>query len=501
MDEVTQDVGGDSPSATIVEESTLAAPSSESISGEAASTQPAGDVTAGTDALGSTDEQEGATPPPSEDDESLEGVPSLDELQQQAGQKVPYAEALFKLRTAYEARKGELGELQARQETANFEKYGGLETAESRLETFNALFTPVVDPTTNQPEIDPSTGFPVITTSPFIERVDAENPGMAEQILNDVLRYQVDYGNGPVALWQAPQVQENLMKAWGLDSSRINDYRNIDALSQPTGVITPEELEAIPEGQREAYKTLPQSLRESWNVIPDDEKQWHIDVAQERLTARENRETQAREQQESRQQAEVQAREYVQGEQEKYVSQQLQEGYATIMDDLASKVTFGDENTNAAAFTSIGALLFSARDPDFRAANSARFEQLGIKLGSDFDEALNAADTHLRQTKTYELFKQEGMRQNALTQARAAKNVVLAKLAPIALRAAKAMGAVAANKAATNGKLLDSAGNVRPTPGQSGSVAEQGGGYLPPGMRANDPQAGVYLARKTGLLG
>jgi hypothetical protein len=423
-------------------------------------------------------------------DDALEGVPSLEELEQNKSQQ--YAQALINLRTAYEARKTELAELQGK--TAPnpiLEKYGDESVITSRLEAYDLLFTPVVN-TQGQTEIDQITEFPRVTALPFIERVDTENPGMGDVILWDALNYTVETENGKVPQYQNPIVQQTLLKAWGLDPNRIHDYQNIDALSAPTGV-TPEELERVPEDRREAYKTLPSSLRSAWDSIPDDEKAYHLDTAKERLDARRFREQQVEQQRATQEQTRIETQQRVQAEQESFVSQHLQEGNATIMDDLASKVTFtGDAAKDSALMGTVSAVLFSLRDPVYRQANQQRLDAMGVKLGEDFDLALQAADQHLRDAKRYELFGQKGFQQKALRDARDAKNLVLAKLSPIALKIAKAMGGQLAANATEQGKLLTDATRTRPTVGNGSEVSEQGG-ILPPGIRANSPEADRYL--------
>lgn len=496
LDEIqSTDVGSDSPSA-VAPESTGAGASSVATSGEATqATAPGGD----TAQLGQAEQVEQVeTVDSASEPDPLEGVPSIDELKQNPNQQ--YAKALLQLREAYEARKSEVSELQGKLNPLNpaIERHGDTETVQSRLETFDQIFTPVVDPQTQETVIDPNTGLPDYNPLPFIQSVDTENPGFAEKMLSTLLRAEYDYGDGErTPLHKLDPVREIVLKGCGLDPARLADYQNIDALSAPTGV-TPEELQSISPDRQEAYKTLPQSLRNAWETIPEDERAYHLDTAQERLDAKQFREQQTEQQRQAREQQETQLRAQVSEAQDSFVSQQILEGHTSIMDSLASQITFPEE-VAPAIHSSISALLFSLRDPDYRQANSQKLEAMGIKLDSDFDQALAAADKHLRNAKAYEMFGQKGQQQASLAEARNAKNQVLAKLAPIALKAAKAMGGQLAANAQEQGKLLQDASSVRPIPRNGNQVAEQNS-YLPPGMRANDPQAGVYLARQMGLL-
>jgi hypothetical protein len=492
LDENTQstDVGGDSPAA--VSESTDTTAPSVGQLGEQA-TERSGDVTAQPADVEAAKAEEGeATPPPAEED-PLEGLPSVDELERQVEQRVPYAQALLKLRTALEARNGEVGELKTLEPVKPLlEQHGGLETVQARLEAYDSLFTPVVNPETQAPELD-DRGFQRVTARPFIERVDGENPGMAEVILNDLLAYEPDRGDGQkVPLWHS------LLEVWGLDPNRLSDYRNIDALTpQPSaGDITQDELQAVPEQFRETYKSLPPGVRNDLQMQDEETRNFNLEAHKERFDAKQQ--AQARQEQEAqeRQRAQAQAREYVAREQEGYVSQHLREGYARIMDDLSSKVTFSaDPAENAALQASVGSFIFSLRDPDFREANKERLEQAGIRLGADFDEALAAVDHHLRAAKAFDLYGQKDRARSSDALATAEKNKVFAKLTPIALRAAKLVAGQKAAQATRQGQSLEDASILRPTPGQSGTASESSG-ILPPGMRADSPEANRLLYQR-----
>jgi hypothetical protein len=465
-------------------------------SGSSTSSQIAGSVTAdegGADAVAQV-AQGGTTLPPSEEADPLAGIPSTDELKKQADQKVPYAQALFNLRTAYEARNEEFSQLQTGFQPVQpiLDKYGDVETVESRLETLDSLFTPVVNP---------DTGQTVITAAKFIERIDSDNPGMAYQLLIDSLNHTVDVGDGKQSrLYATPQIQGVMFEALGLDPKRLDDYRNIDALAtapQHTGV-TLEELATIPDDRKEAYRTLPASLRAAWGSIDEDEQKYHLDSAHERLETKNWREQQSRQQAETQQQAERQALEYVSSEQNSFVQSQLQESYTSIMDDLASKVAFsGDENSNAVALGTVGAFLLALRDPDQSFATEKTLNALGVKVEPSFYEAIQMADKHMRDYKAYDLVGKKDFARNSLTLANNAKRQAVTKSALIALKIAKALGGVQAAAANEQGRLLqDATTGARPVPGNGASASETNG-LLPSGMRANSPEADLHLWRQT----
>lgn len=500
MDEQIQstDVGGEASTSTptaTAEASTSAAASPVSQQTENASqTATASDVT--TQSVIEATETDTGTVEPAQDADPLEGVPTLEELEQNKTQQ--YAQALINLRTAYEARKAKDAETQSTLTTVQplIDKYGDVDTVQARLAAYDSLFEQVVDPATQQPQFDQS-GLPKVSAAKFIEQVDTENPGLAETLLNDLLRYAPELPNGQKVSFY----ERALREVYGLDPKRLDDYRKIDALTAPTGEVTPEELAAIPENQHDAYKTLPKSLRDAWDTVPEDERKYHLDAAQERLEAKQYREAETKRQAETQQQQLTSARQQIVEAQDTYVREQLQTGLATIMDDVAKQVTFSaDPNTNAVMLGVTEGFVAALRDPDSSAFKNVQgaLTALGVKLDSGFQEALSVADKHMRDQKAYELMGQKGLAQTSQTKANAAKTQVIAKLAPLAVKLAKALGGQAAQRANQQNQLLGAATTTRPTPG-NGTQAEAGA-FGVPDMLPNDPRYGVALARQTGLL-
>lgn len=501
MDDTTQstDVGGEASTSTptaTAEASTSAAASPVSQTTEGVNqAATASDVTA--QSVIEAKESEAGTVDPTQDDDPLKGVPTLEELEQNKTQQ--YAQALINLRTAYEARKAKDAETQGTLTSVQplIEKYGDVDTVQARLAAYDSLFEQVVDPATQQPQFDQS-GLPRVSAAKFIEQVDAENPGLAETLLNDLLRYAPELNGQKVSFYERA-----LREVYGLDPQKLDAYRNIDALTAPTGEVTPEELAAIPENQRDAYKTLPKSLRDAWDTVPEDERQYHLDTAQERLEARQYREAETKRQADAQQQQLTAARQQIAEAQDTFVRERLQTGLATIMDDVAKQVTFSaDPNTNAVMLGVTEGFVAALRDPDSSAFKNVQgaLTALGVNLNTDFQEALVVADKHRRDQKAYELMGQKGLAQSSQVKADAAEKQVLAKVAPLAIKLAKALGGQAAQRAQQRNQLLGTATSTRPTPGNGGLQAEDNG-YLPPGMLANDPRAGIEIAKRVGLLG
>lgn len=482
-------------------ESTGVAPSSVSDSGEQVQTAIVGDVTTQSVIEGDKVEQEGTTPPQPGEDDPLKDIPTSEELQQQVSQRVPYAAALLQLRTALEARNNELGEHKTTLQSLQplLQQHGGAEAVQQRLEVFGKLFSPVINPDTQQPELD-AHGFERTTTAPFVEWAEGENPGLAAQLAIDALNTVTDDGGQPTRLFQTPYIRANLLKAYGLDPERLEDYRNIDALSAATsnGQATQEQLETIPERFHEAFKSFNAEQRADLMLAGELAREGYLQDRAEALENKAFREQQAqtqREQQEQQYQAQL-AR--VAQEQDSYVTTELQSAHAAIMDDLASQVTFSDDpKANAEMHAIVGAAVFALRDPD---AAFIVEKLVDIKIDRPFYEALSAADKHLRDYKALDLMGQKGRAQASLTLATNAKNQVLAKISPVALRIAKALGATVSAKAQRRGELLHGATQTRPTISGRGGSDEGDGNGLPPGVLANSPEAGRILLQRAGLL-
>lgn len=497
MDEITQDVGGDtSPAAPPA--STEVAISSDSTQESASQTEAAGSVTAQSGQEAKVSTQEGAELPPSEDD-PLAGLPSMDELKAQAAQKVPYAQALVQIREAYEARKSELEGFKSLEGTKPLiEKYGDVETVSSRLEMFDQMFTPVINPETQQPVVDPESGFQFYDPTPFFQSVDEQNPGFAETALGAILKME----KPSVYTGQVEPLWKDMFRNSGLDPDRYDDYKNIDALTvAPSTDITPEELGEIDEKYHEAYKSFNADQRDDLRKASPLARESYLQDRAEKLERQRSEAAQAEADKAQEAQRQQTIRTYVETETNSYLAQQRQEGYATIMDDLASKVTFsGDEQANTVMHGLVGSLITSLIDPDLRFATEKTLNALGIKLDPSFDQSLAAATTASQDYKKYDLAGQKLMAQRALSEGRGPKEQIKTKLSAIALAAAKALGGTVQARANQTNQLLAEASRVRPTPG-IGSAAAEGNGYLPAGMRADSPEADIYLARRAGLVG
>lgn len=174
----------------------------------------------------------------------LTGLPTDEELQAQVAQKVPYAQALAQLRPAYVAAKSALDSYKPLDPWREFATANDLSIVQANHELANSIFT--------QSEANPS-GF---TTTPFLQKLEEVAPGAVDQLFVDISTIPITDNEG-----KESTVVREMIKSWGLDPNRIDDYRNIDSL-RVSGVVTADELGKIPEKYHEAFKSLPRDAQE-----------------------------------------------------------------------------------------------------------------------------------------------------------------------------------------------------------------------------------------------
>ena len=360
------------------------------------------------------------------------------------------------------------------------------ELVQNRMEMFEGLFAPVVNQLTQRPERDPATGQELYTTLPFIEKANEMNPGLPEQLMADLSQFRVMNPR----LGQEEMLWQTFTRdVLGLDPERLKDYRSIDTLlAGSSAAITQDELAAIPEQFREAYKTLPASVRDNLMGMDEEardyfleERQWKVDREREQ---REQKHVE--QQQQAQKQAELQ--QWLTSEQDKYVAGRRQEGYAEIRNALAQQVTFsGDEKTNNLMLSLCCLLPTALIDPDLGFGTEAVLKELGVELNGFYDTASTVMSS-LRDYKAHELGGLKLQADAAMAKAYGPEAQMKAKLSDIALKTAMALGAQRQSKSAQRDTLLNAATSTRPSPTTTipGDVAQS---PLPPGVRADSAEA------------
>lgn len=399
-----------------------------------------------------------------EEVDPLKDVPTLEELEKQAGEKVPYAQALANLRTAYEGVKPQLETFEPWKQVV--ETVGDPLQAQTAYDIIGLLRSPVE----GQPN--------EFTTKPGIERLDQERPGTANQLFNDLLTYEVPDEKGVV-----DTLVRHQFRSYGLDPDRINDYRNIDTL-RASGVVTAEDLNRIPEQYRDAFKSLSQDGQDdilelikardsdpATNASFGLRAEEHLRNASAALEAKTWRE---KDEQAKKDNAENAQREFEQGVQQAVYQDVLTEVkgiHDSIHQNLSSQFTFSSDATvNSLEYGKIMGVLATLQNPAYRFVAENALKSVGVVLNG-FDELANRWE---QERGKYISFKASGQEntwdgREALSKATVAKQQLLAKLNDYALRLAKASGERAQQNAAQQEGQLGAA-SARFVPSGAGQV-------------------------------
>lgn len=376
-------------------------------------------------------------------------------------------------------------------------KLGSPKAIQGKLQLANLLYSPMIDPATQQPRIDPTTQTPFVTTRPFIQYLDKNSPGMPEQLLADLLDYETSV-NGAAPRKMSLQV----LDYW--DGKYPNWWKtHYGAQIAPvTGAVTPEELAEIPAQYHDAYRTIPPSIRHAWSAYdPADQTRMLEDYKGKADTAvRDAAATEAAKAKEAQDSQRLQA--YVQQEQAKYFDTVRRDRFSAISQTLAKQLTFSeDAATNSVMHGAVGTILWNLIDPDGRfIAEQSILKPLGFKLDSSFDAALNRFNTNANAAVANAIAGDHIQASTCEAEAMDAADQLVAKLGIIGLEVAKRMGAKQAAAAATLGNALTTATTTRPAITIGASQAANPSGILPAGMRPDSPEALRHIAGATRFV-
>lgn len=468
-------IGSDVSSVSPGAESTDSAESSPAETfGAPEGEQTAGDVTA-------TNETETQAEP-----DIFEGIPSVEQLQTEVEQRVPYSEGLLRLRTELERIKPEAQQFENWKPLA--EQFEDPAKVQERLAAHDSLFSPKLE--NGQPLLD-ERGLPQTTMQPFIEQMEARQPGYAMNTLLDVMDYQAV---NPTTGQKEPLIGQFFREVLGLDVGKLQQYQNIDALiAKTTGSITPEELNLVPETDHEIYKTLPSGLRKDWEYMDEETRRFHLDGAKERLENKAFRESQA--------QAQAQAQKDYQQKFENDVQQSFvqdltkvrEQAFGSLRDNLARVwQPSTDDAINQDRYDDVLAPLVHLIDPDLQPMALKRLEREGVKVNApELNEQMrvmvSARQTYVRAQAYNDTFAAE----NALRDFNRVQTQLMSKFNIIALKRAEKYGMQAKQIADKKGELLTTASQVRPqVPGSTAPQTFNATG-LPAGMDPRSQEAAM----------
>lgn len=245
-----------------------------------------------------------------------------------------------RLRTAYDSAKTQAAAYAQYQPTIEqIEQMGGFERLQQQAELGQLLFSPVENP---------QTGAMEYSATPFLERVAAESPGTLQELVMNGLNYADP--NNP---------EETLGHSWfrqlGLDPAlyqqgvyqQIRSAEDAKQYLAPTAAPTAEELAAIPEQFRDAYKSLTPKQREELSYADDETKAEFLQDKADALQARQFIAQQQAEREQQRQQYEAQLTERVATRSQELGQQAFESAVASVRQKLESEAKLSaSEKTN-----------------------------------------------------------------------------------------------------------------------------------------------------------
>ena len=359
------------------------------------------------------------------------------------------------------------------------EQFGDPETIAARLAQLEGLGSYATDPV-GQTVIDPNTGLPRVTTAPWLERMMTDSPGLVDQLGYDLWNQKTANGQsyGAKFFWEAFQ---NL----GLDPNRVQDYAALPASQVAAGQPSPDELQYIDASLHAAYGSLTaaerkvvQSLIE--NNTPEDDLAVR-DILKREQERAENAKFREEFQQQMKKQEEAEIGTFwqdVNATFEQAVSKANTEALASLNQQISTQVQFSsDPKTNAIQSGMVSALVAAMCSPETRFAVAPILEQIGATFDPQVEQYLaNASQAEreyialskLEGNERFAQYRNSYRMQEAKRESDRLRQMATAKLAPVALKIAKAIAT--GNQGIREASLEDLKGiQSRPTVG-NGSV-------------------------------
>lgn len=404
-------------------------------------------------------------------DDPLKDIPTLEELQAQVAQKVPHAQALAQLRPAYESAKEQLGQFESWKPLV--EKQIDPAVALANHELVSLLHSS--DPNSTNPDD--------FSTVPFLQKAEADSPGVVDQMYKDMAQFTVER-DGVV-----DTVLRHQVRAWGLNPDNIGQYKALEngTLNVASGIVNSEELAKIDPQYHDAFKALSPSNRADILALlrPDGNETDRLNAtenlrnAHEALEAKKFRE-QIQQREESDRQAQQQRLEQeIQTESQTAIDQATSEIYSSIQKSLASQVKISsDELVNESHQVGVLSNLYTLLDPAGRKLIlEPLLAKMGVSLDSTiagvqvpFDQTVNRFTERLAAAKRFEKYGDQMRARQALSEASQARQLLTAKLNQIALKLAQPT----AQAVAGNGNVGATARTV-----PNGNQASQNGNHNP----------------------
>ncbi len=427
------------------------------------------------------------------EDDPLKDVPTVEELKQMAEQKIPHAEALSRLRSAYEAAKEQNKPFEAWKPV--IEQIGDPAQVQANQELFNLLYSPTNDPND-------------YSTTPFLQRLEQDSPGSVDKLYRDLTSFQTEIDG------QRDTVVRHMVRSWGLNPDNIEKYRQLENGQLPvaSGIVNPEQLASIPAQFHEGFKSLPSQAQQDILALsqsPEESNrltaQTYLQHAQNSVESQKFREQIQQQQEAQRKAEEAQLEQTIQTESEQAIEQITSEIYSSIHQSLASQVKISaNEIENEAYLTGVMSNLYTLLDPAGRKLTlEPLLQKLNISLDSTiagqqvpFDQTVQRLIERTSAAKRFEHYGDQRRAQIAKSEAAQARGILTAKLNQIALKLAQPTANARANG---NGNL---GATARQVPNGNG-VQQQNGNSpfaLPPGVQPFSPEADAHYLAVTRSL-
>jgi hypothetical protein len=361
------------------------------------------------------------------------------------------------------------------------DKYQDPQTVQTMADYYQSLNAPVIE--NGQPKRG-EFGVPETTPLPFLQKIATDSPDTFDKMTDLIFR------------------------AAKLDPDRLEDYRNIDHFKTSTSqstVVTPEQLQLVPQNLHEAFKRLSPTVREDIaDSLRDPEGAVYDRAAIDQLLNDSQFFLDGQKDREDRTKREAEERERVQREQSQAFEQKVEEGrgvfwqqgYSTLVTSLAKEVQLSsDANTNEGLVGLAFSTLANALDPAtaFIAENACK------AAGTTYDPAIaRLAEDILAHSRARVHFEQSRDTLRAGEARRLetdAFNTLMAKARPAILAIARMMGANGQTLRVATEQALGGA-QTRPAINGSGAQATQTG-TLPAGMIPGSPEAARHIRQQT----
>ena len=440
------------------------------------------------DNSGNVIEQAGSAAP-TQDIDPLEGVPSLEELSQNQSQ--PYAKALVQLRTAYDALKPKVSELEPLSAFKDLVSQTTPEQLTQKLEIIDGFFAPALDEN-QQPILDPVTNLPLTTALPGLQKLATESPDTVYTIINDALSLQID----GVSLEE--QVTNYLLQKRGLNPANIQQYAEWEKTGAPVAT-SGVDLSVIPEQYRAAFQKLPATIQNDLVSLmaserPEDKEiaQYHLDKEKRDFDNQQQRATE----QQQRQQA-FQAGVDKAGTE--FVETIFKEEYDSTLKSIASQwQSSSDPNRDALQHHMIMNTLVNLTDPRMSFSAEQWLKSLNVQPDPLIPQLAQSVENKAKQVKAAEAYGDKFKAGQLQEELRNERLQLKAKVNGVATLMVQALsGQLVLNQGQTDALL----GGAETRPSVVGTGATTSGRR--PLVNPNDltdRRNFIDIARNTGLL-